>query len=106
MAWDCPSCGTVNPGESRICDCGYDLVQRQMPQTRNDSRPSTGVFATYQLFRFILGGLACGFLGIGLLFWELSERNPSFWAIVRSVLISVFGFGLIGVLVWLANRRR
>lgn len=103
--WDCPNCGTVNPGESRLCDCGYDIVERRS-LGRAQPPASLGVYQTYQLIRFGLGGLACGFLGIGLVIWELSERSPSIWAIIRSLLISAFGFGMLGVLVWISFRRR
>ena len=53
-----------------------------------------------QLVRAGVVGVVLGIGGIGLLLWELSEDAPSFWGIVRSLLISMAGFGLIAALIW------
>jgi|ERR1043166_4022619 hypothetical protein len=109
MDWDCPKCGLINPPSARFCDCGYDTVAQQVDRHRapkHDPSTSPGLYASYQLVRFGIGGVVCGFGGIGLLLWELSEGTPSFWAILRSLLISAFGFGLVGALIWVSTRSR
>ena len=105
--WECPKCGLVNPPSARFCDCGYNAVAQQVDRHRapkHDASSGPGLYASYQLVRFGIGGVVCGFAGIGLLLWELSDGDPSFWGIVRSLLISAFGFGLAGVLVWLSTK--
>jgi hypothetical protein len=100
--WDCPKCGLVNPPESQFCDCGYDKVARKMDRERapKGSTSGRGFFATYRFLYLTLAGLACGALGIILLLWEISERQPDSLGIIRSLLLAVFGFLLVGVAVW------
>jgi hypothetical protein len=107
-AWDCPKCGLVNPPESQVCDCGYDKVARQLDRERapKQSAPRHGFLATYWTLRLGCGGFACGVLGILLLAWELSEKQPDALGIIRSVLIAVLGFALLGVLIWFRVRSR
>ena len=107
MDQECPKCGMISPSGTRYCDCGYDFVAQQVDRHRapkTDSSPS--VFAVYQGLRLGIAGLCCGIAGIGLLMWELSEANPSFWGIARSGLIAIVGFGLLGMIVYLGTRPR
>lgn len=64
-------------------------------------------FAAFQLFRLFIAGAFLLAFGIGLLFWELTENAPSFWGIVRSLVISLAGFALVGIICWrLVNSRQ
>jgi hypothetical protein len=106
--WDCPKCGLLNPLESQVCDCGYDKVARDMDHERAP-KPSTqqyGFLATYWTLRLGCAGFACGALGILLLLWELSEKQVDALGIIRSLLIAMLGFGLVGVLIWFRVRSR
>ena len=105
MDWECPKYRLINPPSARFCDCGYDIVAQQIDRHRAPKQDSSiGWLATYRLLRLGVGGAVCGLFGLSLLLWELSESNPSAWGIARSVIISLFGFGLVGALVWLSVR--
>ena len=106
--WDCPKCGLVNPPESQSCDCGYDKVARKMDRERapKASGSSHGFFATYWFLRLVLVGLASGALGVILLLWELSEKQPDSLGVIRALLIAVLGFGLVGVAVYFRLKSR
>jgi hypothetical protein len=106
MDQECPKCGTICAPSARICDCGYDFEAREVDRSqapRYDS--SAGFFAQYQLVRAGIAGVAIGLFGIGLLVWEFAEE-PSFWGVVRSALIALFGFGLLGLTCWAGLKSR
>jgi hypothetical protein len=93
-----------------VCGAKPEQALRELQLDQEDARTviipqPMGFFAAYQLVRFMIGGVVCGFAGIGLLFWEFSEPEPSIWAIARAVLLCVLGFGLVGALVWFSARR-
>lgn len=121
----CTSCGCpvhlkcvriapLNAPVGTCMDCGAtaDAVDREQAldikdmKERAQVRPEIDLYGTYQLVRFSIAGLGCGFGGLALLTWELSVPDPSFWGIVRSVLLSIFGFGLVGWLYWSGTRPR
>jgi hypothetical protein len=100
--------GTIGSGCS-LCGAKPEYVQRELAATKDVpgqiASKGPGLFATYQIVRYIIGGVACGFFGIGMLVWEVSEASPSFWAIVRSIFISIFGFILAGILILRSGSR-
>ena len=107
MIRDCPKCGLANPPETRFCECGYDFLTKQVDRHRAPKHsPSQGWYSEVQNIRLAITGILIGLLGMGLLASELSGSHPSFWAIIRSTLIIVFGFGLLGVIIWLRSRSR
>jgi hypothetical protein len=104
MDQECPKCGMICPSTTRFCDCGYDFEAKQVDRHHAPKYdPSTGFFAQYQLVRAGIAGVAIGLFGIGLLLWEFAEE-PSFWGVVRSALIALFGFGLLGLTIWAGLR--
>jgi drug/metabolite transporter (DMT)-like permease len=108
MVWDCPKCGLVNPPEAQFCDCGYDVVAKRVDREHAPKASGSphGFFATYRYLRLGLGGFAAGTIGIILLVWELSEKQPETWNIIRALLLVLFGFGFVGFLIWHSNKSR
>jgi hypothetical protein len=100
----CPVCGAPREISSREQALhAQDLKEGPAPTS---GLSFSGAYGAYQYIRLLIGGFVCGCLGIGLIVWELSERQLSVWGIVRGGLISVFGFGLAGVLGWLYVRQK
>lgn len=121
----CPTCGCpmhtkcMRPAHSYspdVCsECGTkeDVIKRVSAQRTKDDKQAQlpisavgihGAYESFQLLRFILAGLVCGFGGLGLLVWEFSEPEPSLWAIGRSILLAILGFGLVATLTWVGTR--
>ena len=107
MVWDCPKCGLVNPPEARFCDCGYDKVAGRVDRERAPKRSGDpGLYDTTRRLFQGFGSFVCSLVGIFLLLSELSEQQPSAAGIIRAILIVVFGFSLIGVLIWFHVKSR
>jgi hypothetical protein len=99
----CPLCRK----SGGLVDAASPAAPKERGATRSqEPGPPPGWFAGYQFVRLLIGGVGCGILGIVLVCWELSQRQPSPWAVIRNAFISVLGFGLVGVMLWFARGSR
>lgn len=103
----CPLCrktgGLLDPMSPAALE---DIVAKKRQESVPIGWVGDSGFAAYRFIRLLIGGVACGLIGLVFLFWELSQAQPSDWGLIRSVTISVLGFGLVGVLVWVSAKGR